>query len=308
MEQEGRRWPLRLTVAGALRTFCCHRATLSGTHHPNSLAAVQDCAAAAAPRIEVDVRFLSDDGMIVFHDDVLDRETEGAGAVELLERAAARSLRYRADASALCFLEEVVELLAPSSAILQVDLKHMGAISAHRVAALARVLEPLRGRALVGSQAHWNIRRLADTGLPVAFDPTLHWHRRCGEVAPAPDGPRRMGYPGLWDDAPLAHVPGVPFADYIAARVEDLVAIAPAIEWMVDYRTILWLASHGVRLGALLAERGIALAAWTLVDEGPCRTPAIMETLFAAGVTVVITEDAGQLASYAHRLALQPSR
>lgn len=307
MEQQGEGRPLRLQVAGALRTFCCHRATLSRTHHPNSLAAVDECAAAAAPRVEVDVRFLSDNGMLVFHDEALDRETNGKGAVDVLERATARTLRYRGDSSGLCFLEEVVDSLASSPATLQVDLKHMGAISAGRVAALAKVLEPLGERVLVGSQAHWNIRRLADTGLPVAFDPTLHWHRRCNETAPAVEGPRRMGIPGLWDDAPLAHVPDVPFGEYVAARIEDLVAIAPAIEWMVDFRTILWLRSRGVLLGELLAERGIALAAWTLVDDGPVRTTTLLESLFAAGVTVVITEYAAEIASYAHHLALQPS-
>ncbi|MFN8507799.1 MAG: hypothetical protein U0547_09565 [Dehalococcoidia bacterium] len=81
------------TIAGHRRVFCCHEATLTGRHAPNSLEAVAECVAAAVPRLEVDVRFLADDGMLVFHDSWFDTATDGEGAVSTHDTAATRRIR-----------------------------------------------------------------------------------------------------------------------------------------------------------------------------------------------------------------------
>lgn len=290
------------TILGAPRVFCCHRAKLSRTFPPNSLAAIAECVDAGVPRLEIDVRFLADDAMLIFHDATLDAESNGAGPVAAIDTAAASALRYRADpAHPLPFLEDVVDVMRGANTLLQVDLKLMRWMSSERSRRLVQALAPIRDRVLVGSQAHWNLRGLAHAGLPVALDPTLHWHHR-----PARDvddaTPLRLGLHGLWDDAPLAHIPRVAIRDYFASRLDDLLALLPARVWMVDYGTILSMADKGFELGHELAPHGVELAAWTLHDEGREATSALLRRLFELGTTTVITDDAPALASYARAL------
>ena len=274
-------------VFGRRRPFSCHRATLSGRHVPNSLAAVEECVTARVPRFEIDVRFLADDAMLVFHDDRLDHETTGTGRVEALDSAAARRLRYReADHTGLCFLDEVVDRTRGSGCVLQVDLKLMRVITPARARALERALAPVRDHVLVGSRAHWNLRRLR--GLPLALDPTLQWHSDAGR-----DGnvfPKSAGLHGMWDDAPLATNPNVPAGEYIASRIDDLHGLLPsAVEWMVDIATIEHLGALGTSLGDELHGRGVALSAWTLHanEDDPA---ALLSRLYRAGVETVITD------------------
>jgi glycerophosphoryl diester phosphodiesterase len=299
----GRDERLSPDVLGARRVFCCHSATLSRTHPPNSLAAVVECVESRVPRLEVDVRFLADDAMLVFHDAHLDAGTNGAGPVSAIDRAAAAQLHFRDFPDApLCFLEEVVDALCGASTLLQVDLKPMRLLPPARLRALARALEPVRDRVLIGSQAHWNLRGLHEAGYAVALDPTLQWHYR---AVRAGEGlvPARLGVHGLWDDAPLAHIPSVSALDYLAARTDDLVALLPAVEWMVDYETLLYMDGLGFPLGERLAERGVELAAWTLRDEGARRSQPLLQALFKLGATTVITDDAAALAAHAAGLA-----
>lgn len=274
-------------VFGRRRPFSCHRATLSGRYIPNSLAAVDECVTARVPRFEIDVRFLADDAMLVFHDGRLDRETTGYGRVDALDSAAARRLRYRHDERVgLCFLQEVVDRARGSGCVLQVDLKLMRAITPQRARALEQALAPVRDHVLVGSQAYWNLRRLR--GLPLALDPTLQWHAggaRNGNVSP-----RSAGLHGMWDDAPLAANPNVTAAEYVASRIEDLRGLLPpAVEWMVDIATIEHLAGLGANPGDELGRWGIALSAWTLRGD-ETRPADLLHRLYRAGVETVITD------------------
>ena len=285
-------------ISGRGRVFCCHRATLSGGFPPNSLAAIQECVAAAVPRLEIDVRFLADDAMLVFHDSRLDPETTGSGPVAGLDRAGASLLRYQQEATPLCFLEDAVDLIRGSLTRLQIDLKLMRELSASRAAALASALAPVHDQVLIGSQAHWNLRPLARQGFSVALDPTLQWHYRPDRKGEGLN-PARLGVHGLWDDAPIAAIPGVSALSYVESRVRDLLGLFPASEWMVDCGTILHLASLGVPLGDLLAESHVELAAWTIRDEGPATTGELLARLFASGVTTVITDHPVAVAGYA---------
>ncbi|MBI5947728.1 MAG: hypothetical protein HY875_06295 [Chloroflexi bacterium] len=292
--------PLTVTVAGVPRVFCCHMATLSGRFAPNSLPAVKECAAASVPRLEIDVRFLADDSMLVFHDSGLAAATTGSGKVDALTRPEALALRYRSHPETpLCFLEDVVDVLGGSGTFLQVDLKLMRPISPRRVELLAATLAPLGRNTFVGSQAHWNLRPFAELGAPVAFDPTLQWHysarERSEEMTPA-----RRGVHGLWDDAPLAHIPRTTAAEYTSSRIADLVGLLPgAVEWMVDIATLRHLAGLGCDLGRELERHGMALAAWTMRDEGEARTRETMAALFRLGARTIITDDGPALARYA---------
>lgn len=287
------------TIDGRPRVFCAHRASLDHPNAPNSLAAVRACIAAGAPRLEIDVRFLADDAMLIFHDGHLDPETTGCGPVSEATRDSLRGVSYRHDGSPLCYLEDVVHALAGSGTYLQVDLKGLLPHSDRRLARLAEAVAPLGEGVVVGSQAHWNLRPIASRGIPVALDPTLHWHyapeRRGEGLTPATHGRH-----GLWDDSPLAHFQGLDTSGYLEARIRDLLALVPAIEWMVDYETLLHLDALGLRLGERLSAEGIRLAAWTVHDQGEEATSKLLDRLFALGAGVVITDDATRCARYVH--------
>ena len=294
-----------MDVHGRRRVICCHRATLSGRFPPNSLAAIEECVEARVPRLEIDVRFLSDDAMLIFHDDLLDRETTGSGPVGALDRATAARLRYREDEThGLCFLAEVADAMKAGETLLQVDLKLMRPLSKQRLDLLAAALEPIRDRCLIGSQAHWNLRPLAGRGFRVALDPTLQWHYLPGRDPSLT--PSLLGVHGLWDDAPLAHIRHASALDYLEARLDALAGLPPrATEWMVDVRTIDHLATLGLPLGEALLARGVELAAWTLRDYGAVETPPVLERLFQLGTTTVIADDAPAIARYAAALSAQ---
>lgn len=285
-------------VLGQRRVFCCHRATLSGKFAPNSLAAVDECVKANVPRLGIDVRFLSDDAMLIFHDAHLDEETTGKGSVDALDRQSARSVHYLKDVSStLCFLEDVVDVMRAGDTLLQVDLKLMRPVSPARLTTLAAALEPLKDRVLIGSQAHWNLRGLAKLGFRVALDPTLQWHfdpDRGPEYYPG-----AMGVYGMWDDSPVAHNRHFSPPEYFECRIDDIVGLLPsAEEWMVDILTIRHMSKLSFNLGEALAARGISLAAWTLHDVGQLETLPVLDGLFENGATTVITDDAPQIAAY----------
>lgn len=285
-------------VAGRRRVLCCHRASLDHSAPPNSLEAVRRCVAASVPRLEIDVRWLADDALLVFHDRDLDAETTGTGPVAALTAADVGSIRYLdIDGTPLCLLEDVVAAIEGSDTLLQVDLKGMAMLTPARIERLASVLGPVRGQALVGSQAHWNLRPLRDAGCRVALDPTLQWHYRPGRRGEGLQ-PASEGIHGLWDDAPLAHVEGVEPAAYVRSRVADILGLVPAEEWMVDYATIRRLAALGVNLGDELAAHGVELAAWTVHDEGPAATAGLARELFDLGVTTIITDAPLAVARY----------
>jgi len=290
------------TIAGHRRVLCCHEATLTGRHAPNSLEAVAECVAAGVPRLEVDVRFLADDGMLVFHDSWFDAATDGEGAVSTHDTAATRRIRVKRFGTTLPLFEEVVDVIRNGETLLQVDLKLMRAMSPVREERLAGVMEPIRDRVLIGSQAHWNLRGLHARGFDVALDPTLQWHALERWDPGDGVGPSRRGLHGLWDDAPLAHLPRVDARTYLESRVQDLLGLLPASEWMVDYRTLLHIRALGFDLGTELRRHGVELAAWTIRDEGPQVTPDLLATLFSLGTTTVITDHAEQLAEYARAL------
>ncbi|GIW17220.1 MAG: hypothetical protein KatS3mg064_0377 [Tepidiforma sp.] len=284
-DDEWLREALAPAVLGRRRVFCCHSATLSGKHAPNSLAAVRECVEARVPRLEVDVRFTADDRMVCFHDGTLERHSTGAGSIAGLPALSLRAVTYRKTGEPLAFLDEVVEAMAGSDTMLQVDLKLNRPISPTRVKALEAALRPLQGNVIVGSQSPWNLRKL--TEVPVAFDPTLFLnYTPARRQAPYP---RQRGIHGFWDDSPLARNPYTTPREYLEARIDELHGMVPAArEWMVDIGTVLRMAELGVLLGEELAQRGIELAAWTLKARDPLG--ATLDRLWAAGVTTVITD------------------
>lgn len=278
--------PLAPRFEGRQRLFCCHSATLSGRFIPNSLAAVEECVSARVPRLEIDVQFLADDTMLVFHDATFKGAASGAGRVAEADMETARRLRYH-DGSPVAILAEAVDALRGCDTVLQVDLKLSRPISARRVRLLKDGLAPVRDRVIIGSQSHWNLRPFAGE-LPIALDPTLHW---CFSAA-TPGLPRTLGVHGLWDDSPVAGNTRFSALEYVETRVDDLAALLPAaVEWMVDIETIFHFEKLGIALGDMLGSRGIALAAWTLRREEPAMK-TVVERLFHLGAETIITDAA----------------
>jgi glycerophosphoryl diester phosphodiesterase len=301
-------------IDGRRRVVCCHRANLSGSFPPNSLAAIDECIRARAPRIEIDVRFLGDGALLVFHDERFELETTLDGAVHETASDAVRLARFKDDETvSVPFLEEVVDLLLSADTVLQVDLKPMQRLTAPQHAALSEALAPLGQRALLGSQAWWNVRRFHPRQFNLALDPSLQWHYRSPrseEIAEVTEAERRLrgylpvrrGRLGLLDDSALA-LHDWAGDTYFEERVADIAGLVPgSSEWMVDYGTIRYMLAQGFALGDALAERGIELAAWTVHDEGPEKTPALLRTLFDAGVTTVITGEPRAIAAHADSL------
>lgn len=290
----------RPTWDGYRRTIACHKADLDGTHAPNSVAAVQACVAAGAPRVELDLRFLADGVMVAFHDAELQHDSTGRGNVEAADLGALEPLRYLGfPETPIARFAELVDAVRGSRTVLQVDLKALRPLDGAQLDALDAVLRPVADHCIVGTPAHWNLAPIAARGFRVAFDPTRHWHYWPGRPADRGYLPALEGLHGLWDDSPLAHVPGVEDRDYVASRMNDLMGIAPAAaEWMMDMHTLRHLLAMGFPMGHLLHERGIELAAWTVQDRGEATTTARVRELFDLGADTIIADRAVTIAGY----------
>lgn len=290
--------PFTVDAGARPRVFCCHKALTGKNGPPNSLDAVAACVAAGAPRIEIDIQFLADDRIAVFHDELLDGETEHQGQLAALTARELAAVRLR-DGGSIARLEQVVDAVAGTGTRLQLDLKTLVPLTAGQRAVLSSCVRRLGEGVLLGSRAHWTLRAFEGAGIPLAFDPTLllsHWG---AQEAPGGVYPARTGIYGFWDDHPLAHIPGVGERAYLEARFEDLVALAPAVEeWMVNVATILAMGRCGYVLGAELAAAGKNLAAWTLEDAGALQTGALLRELADLGVSTFITDRPLDLAGY----------
>ena len=263
--------------------LAAHQARLTGRETPNSLLSVAACAASGAARVELDVTFTADGEPVISHE----RELRVGG-----RRVPADEVDSK-DVPAVPRLWEAVQLLRPTAAVLQVDLKLFRPIRAQEVERLAAVVAPLQPRVIVGSQAHWNLRPLARAGLTVGFDPTLHF-RYVPPGAPkawARGLPRKTGVWGFRDDSPLAQEFAASASSYFAARFEDILGLVPQVsELMVDYGTVLRLGELGFALGPALRDRGVALAAWTVRSYEGGTTLHLVHRLAELGVSTVITD------------------
>ncbi|GBD23172.1 hypothetical protein HRbin29_00829 [bacterium HR29] len=268
---------------GRRAVLTCHQGRLTEGDPPNALSSIAACVEAGAQRVELDVTFTADDVPVLSHDEIF--QVRG-------RKVPARTVASE-EVPHLPRLAEVVPLFAGWGCLLQVDLKRRGPMTPGEVRALAEVLRPLGPNVIVGSQAHWNLRMLATEGLTVAFDPWLHL-RYVPSSAPrwwTAGAPRRTGTWGFRDDAAYAGDRGWSFERYLAARLDDLLALVPGcVELMVDIGTILRIGELGLPLGRELAQRGVALAAWTVRSFRGQETIDLVCRLLELGATTVITD------------------
>jgi glycerophosphoryl diester phosphodiesterase len=246
---------------------------------PNSLAGIDNAIASGAMRIEVDVRLLADDDALLSHDMFLggERPVRGVELRQALEEG-------------LPTLSQAVERVLSSKATLQVDLKDELLLERDVIARLARLVEPLGERVIVGSMIDWNLRalRAAAPRLRLGFDPLLyfhHWEERPTDVP----FPRQRGGYDYWDDHPLAFAGILSLRDYITSRLDALHATVPGVdEIMLHIPTLLRAVDDGVDVCGLLHDRGARVLAWTL-DADDRDASSLYRRLGEAGVDSLVT-------------------
>jgi glycerophosphoryl diester phosphodiesterase len=302
---------VRRAPDGRLVQLKVHRAHWDPSLPECSLAALAACLDARVARAEIDIALLADRDFLVFHDDVLDAATTGRGPVGALQAEAARALRLREPLGGhrfgeptehpLPLLSDVVALLqaTPAPTVLELDAKDIEPWPWPRVEELARLIEPVKDRVVVGSAADWNLRRLlaVDSTAPVGFDPMyyLDWK---------PDGadldamPGVRGAYGYLDAHPLARQRRGPTADYLRDRLGAILRLVPGgRDLHLRLRTAEQMLDDGLDdWPAIVHAHGYRLDYWTL-NAGTPGWEARLATALGAGADIVTTDTPRALAT-----------
>ena len=282
-------------------TWVHHKAALDGSPYPpNSLEAIRACLEADAAFIEVDIKALADGDYLLVHNDSLDEETTGAGAVNACTTDAARQLHIRQAGRATSFhvplLSEVVAAFAASSAPtqLQLDFKDYIPADDELLLRLIKLIEPLGARVIVSSIADWQLRRLKRLApaLAVGFDIQLYldWTRETAREPHEPhEPPRARGIYGYWDDQPQAAFDTWLAAHYLRDRCEVLAGLVPGVRaFYVRHQLLARSLRDGFNWAAALHEHGILLDAWTM-DATNAEAMENLPTLVEAGIDYITT-------------------
>jgi glycerophosphoryl diester phosphodiesterase len=296
---------------GRLVQLKVHRARWDDALPENSLAALAACLAARVARAEIDIAMLADREFLVFHDDTLDRGTTGRGRADALTADAARALRLRGRGTGdrpgestehpLPLLGDVVALLreTPAPTVLELDAKDAEPWPWPRVEELARAIEPVKDRVVVGGGADWNLRRLlaVDPSAPVGFDPMyeLDW---APVGRPLDELPGVRGAYGYLDAHPLARRRRGPTADYLRDRLGAILRLVPgARDLHLRLRAAERMLDDGLDdLAAIVHDHGMRLDVWTL-DAGTPAWEARLARAVAAGADIVTTNTPRALAA-----------
>jgi len=263
-------------------TLKVHRALWSGALPANSLAAIAECCDDRVARAEIDVQPRRDGGFLVFHDDRLDRSTDAQGTVaDLSDTELARArLRWRGETTAhgLC------------------DLKELAPWPWQRVEAFARLLEPVRERVLLGTEADWNLRRIltVDPTIPVSLNPGAYLDWTPDDRHPV----LPVGAYGYLDRHPLAGERRGPVRDYLADRFGGIGRLVPGLrELHLRLAFFERMLDDGVGdAAALIRSAGPAVDVWTL-DAGTPRWDERLRRLIDADVDLITTNTAPALAA-----------
>ena len=102
----------------------CHRGDCYNRWE-NTLPAFEAAIASGADMLETDVRLSADGVPVLMHDDRVDRTTDGTGAVKELTFEPLRTLNAgdKYDPAPIPTLEELLELLAPTGMLLNLEVK-----------------------------------------------------------------------------------------------------------------------------------------------------------------------------------------
>lgn len=275
-----------------------------GEHPPNGLAALDQVLAGSVAVIECDIATLGDGSLVLMHDDTLERETTGVGRVADLDLRAFKSLRLRGSEEPPATLAEVIEKLSSHAAPLklQVDVKAALPLTEAAAAHLLRAFEPLREhhhlRLVFGCLGDWNLRllRRLDSSVELGFDPAFHLHAPGPGPEPFMPLPTRLNAYGYVDDHPLGFRRAMSVADYLGARLEELVQHVPgAAEYYLHRGFVRQAAVDGFdAIGFVKRETGALVDVWT-VNRWDTGVETELPALLAAGADQITTDSAVQL-------------
>jgi len=269
-------------------------ARLDGHPAPaNSLEAVKASLQAGAAFIEIDVNALAEGDYLLVHDDLLESETSGQGAVIDSTPAQIRRLFIKVDGAVTRYpaalLSDVVDQFKGyPRAHLQLDFKNVRPLPTDEpLERLLRLVEPLGQRVIVSSGADWQLRRLRKLAprLLLGFD--VMWNiawQPAGEERDPRDFPRRMGAYGYYDDSILATEKHWPTADYLRDRCESVLGLVPEPSvFYLEHNLIAQSLRDGFNWAELLHAHGIRLDAWTMDVTDPVAVENV-PALLASGV------------------------
>ncbi|MEX0697707.1 MAG: hypothetical protein WD099_09195 [Dongiaceae bacterium] len=126
--------------------------------------------------LEIDIHVLSDGAWVCLHDDMLDGETSGTGAVAAIDTPAAQRLRIAGTDYAPPLLAELTAALSSASpdVCLQIDLKEATAgITDRAIAAFRSAVAPVARHCLLSGTDWQAVQRLGANvpNLRLGFDP-----------------------------------------------------------------------------------------------------------------------------------------
>lgn len=273
-----------------------HRCLWSGKFSENSPLAIEECARENVLRVEIDVQLLRDGEFLIFHDDRLDRVTDGRGLVR--EATASEATRPRLkDGSHPLLLSEAVALIAAHEypRRIELDLKDLAPYAWPRVEALARAVQPVKGRAHLSCPADWNLRRLltVDETLGVGLNPHCYIDSEADTEVGLPKG----AY-GYFDAHPLAKRRGSGVADYLRDRFGGIMRLVPGVtEAHLRLSMFERMLDDGVAdVAEIFHALGVKVDVWTLDAETP-RWRERLARVVAAGVDIVTTNTAPAFAA-----------
>jgi glycerophosphoryl diester phosphodiesterase len=289
-----------------------HAASSESGALPNSLAAIQDCLAAGAKIVEIDLIPLVDGDFALLHDPRLENATNGSGNVAEASREQVQGLFFKYQDqltdTPVGTLSQVIPMLQLPNNLtrLQLDLKPYAPLTPAGLTGLLKMIAPVKDRMQISSVADWAVRTLhkLDPNLRLGFDPLLYLDLETSDPRPVGVPPFRVGAYGYRDDHPLSSERWGPDGDYLADRAEALlVQAAPGAMWYVNAQLLIKALHAGFDWINFLHENGSRVAAWTL-DAGQSNHVAWAKSLAAAGVDAITTNTPIQLAQELQAAAL----
>jgi glycerophosphoryl diester phosphodiesterase len=221
--------------------------------------------------VEVDINRISDGGFAILHDDHLDRETTGSGAVDQASRDVLQGLVLRDNVGhptdqPLMLLDDLAALVASSGAhpdaLLQLDLKTGAeALTPADIAAFSQAVAAMGARVILSSGDADAVALLADAapGVLIGHDP-------CDEVR-----------------VEMLRVTG-DFAGFVAGALAE----SPRAEMIyLAIPLVLEADARGFDLVAAFQAEGKAVDAWTMERTDA----AVLRRLLDIGVDQITTDD-----------------
>jgi glycerophosphoryl diester phosphodiesterase len=236
--------------------------------------------------MEIDLRRHAERSFVCLHDQILESETSGKGAIAAASVAELRTLRMRGPDGAttdepLLLLDDLVEVARDShpDAVVQFDLKeHLADLDDATISSFAYLVVPNAGRFLLSGD-DWNAVRALGTrvkGLKLGFDPS--------------DLPEATDLKSAKD-----------FSDFTRFTLET--APNAAIIYL-EYRLVLASVVSGYDMVGNLHAGGKLVDAWTFdVDVSSDRSLTELARLIASGVDQISSNDSVALQAAAESLS-----